>query len=69
MPRIEFIQGLTKIECLKDKYERIVIAIVSSSMDPTEFEKARLLGVRHIFSKPLNQVQLGLISKIEFEKA
>jgi CheY-like chemotaxis protein len=67
MNGIEFITAMRQIECLKDRYQRIVIAVVSASMDPTDFEKARLLGVRHIFSKPLGLTQLELLRRIEFD--
>lgn len=72
MPRmsgIEFIAALQGIKCLEGKRDRIVIAVITASMDPVEFERARSLGVRHIFSKPLNKLQLELINKIEFDKA
>jgi CheY-like chemotaxis protein len=70
MPRmdgIEFMAALRGIECLEGRHDKIVIAVVTASMDPVEFEKARSLGVRHIFSKPLSKVQLESISKMEFD--
>jgi CheY-like chemotaxis protein len=71
MPRMngeEFITAMQGVECLKDKREKIVIAVVSASMDQAEFERVRLLGVRHICSKPLDKPQLELISRIEFNE-
>ena len=69
MPRmngLEFIREFNALDCLEGKQERVVIAVVSSSLDPDEHEKARLLGARHIFSKPLSSVQLESLAEIEF---
>jgi len=69
MPRMngfDFIREFKALDCLEGKQDRVVIAVVSSSLDPAEHEKARSLGARHIFSKPLSSDQLESLAEIEF---
>jgi CheY-like chemotaxis protein len=51
MDGFEFMKAYHALDCqLK---ESIAIAFVSSSNDPGDAEKARLLGVSHFYNKPL----------------
>ena len=47
-----FLESFNKMNCLKPK--GLVVIVVSSSECPEEHKRARSLGVKHFFSKPIS---------------
>jgi CheY-like chemotaxis protein len=52
MNGFEFMEAFHDLDCLNKR--RIAIAFVSSSSNPDDIERARLLGVHHFYQKPLS---------------
>ncbi|HMV08158.1 MAG TPA: response regulator [Cyclobacteriaceae bacterium] len=59
MDGFAFMEAFQELECVNKKY--ISVALVTSSHDPGDMEKARLLGVHHFFAKPLSPEYLRTI--------
>jgi len=56
MNGFEFISSFETLEVVKKG--KTILAVVSSSLNVRDEEQARLLGIKHYFSKPLTEVDV-----------
>lgn len=68
MSGLEFLREFKALECLGARLEDVVIAVVSSSIDPKEHSQIVALGVRHLIDKPISREKLDNVLCKEFEK-
>ncbi|HEY4650678.1 MAG TPA: response regulator [Pontibacter sp.] len=67
MPVIDgfgFLEAFNKLECLQDK--SVVVAVLTTSLNPGDIERARQAGVTEFLSKPLTRQMLDKLMETYF---
>jgi CheY-like chemotaxis protein len=52
MDGLQFLDELHALQCLGGRQKNILIAIVTSSLDPGHHAKAKSMGIQHFIAKP-----------------